>query len=249
MKTIFIDCTRGLASDMFVGALLGCFDNKSDILRELQLKICNNMTLSADRAKSHGRKGLLFSATCSEHSQHQHGHSLSDVYTFIDSTEFDEEVKHDAKKVYVILADAECAVHGTSIDELHFHEVGRKRAVACIVCACALMRMIDAQKTVFSAINVGYGKTLCAHGEVDVPAPATAKIIKDVIPHFYVKKLKGELCTPTGAALAVYFADAFVSAKEFGKLIKNSSATARGVGLGSKDIGAANGVIATLIQE
>lgn len=260
MKTVmYVDCTRGIASDMFVAALLDCFEDKEAVLRELQLNICNNMSLTVDFAKSYDRTGLLFTAKdntyksvngINAHCVHSHS-DLTDVHSFIDGTTFSQNVKNAAKGVYDIIAKAEAEAHGAAVDSVHFHEVGQKRAVACIVCACALVDKLNADRVVFSGINAGYGKVICAHGEVDVPAPATAVILKSGIPHFYIDAVGRELCTPTGAALAKYFASSFVAQtglSEFADMLP-TAAVARGVGLGRRDIGIANGVTVTLTGE
>lgn len=255
-KEIYIDCTRGLASDMLAASLLDCFADKEQILQEMQVKICNNMTLSAFSAKSYERQGLIFKAqnndfnaaqskcvSCAEH----HHSTLNDVYDFIDATDFESEIKISAKSVYDILAQAEAEVHGAELHTVHFHEVGQKRAVAAILCVCALMSKMSADSVVFSHINVGYGKTLCAHGEVDVPAPATKVILRDV--PFYNDCIAGELCTPTGAALAKYFATDFVAPDIFRmRIADNNKITHKGVGLGSRDIGIANGILIAVTE-
>lgn len=227
---------------MFVAALLDCFDNKSEILRDLQVNICNNMTLSADNASSYERQGILFKATDSSFDPNSHIHihrNLKDAHAFINETAFSDEVKSAAKGVYEIIARAESQVHCESVESVHFHEVGSKRAIACIVCACALVDRLNPDEIVFSAINTGYGKVICAHGEVDVPAPATRVILND-IPTCCAPSVEGEICTPTGAALASFFADSFISLSALQKLHSQSDRT--GTGLGSRDLGIANGI-------
>ena len=190
-RTLLIDCTRGLASDMLVASLLDCCDDKHEVLHELQLKIRNNMVLCADCAKSYEREGLSFMLVDyafvhgGHHSSSHHHSSLSDVHEFIDGTGFSRFVKDNAKRVYDIIAAAEATVHGATVDTVHFHEVGQKRAIACIVCACALFKKLSADEILFSHINTGYGSVMCAHGEVSVPAPATAVILEG-IPNFYL---------------------------------------------------------------
>lgn len=273
-KILYIDCTRGLASDMMVASLADRFKDREGVLRELQDNINNNMTLNLDPAKSYEREGLIFKAKDNSYGVHssreqnrrhncgsdgghssecgsgyhcdRHEHStLDDVYEFIKNTAFSDKVKNSAKGVYRLIAEAEAEVHGGSADTVHFHEVGQKRAIACIACACALIEASGAEKIVFSPINTGYGKVVCAHGEVDVPAPAT-KILLRGMPSFCERGLAGELCTPTGVALAKYFATDFVCDKVgFEKLISGKD-NISGIGLGSRDIGRANGVISLL---
>lgn len=257
-KILYIDCTRGLASDMMVASLADRFKDREGVLRKLQDNINNNMILTLDSAKSYEREGLIFKAKDNSYGVHssreqnrghhcgQHAHStLDDVYEFIKNTAFSNKVKNSAKGVYRLIAEAEAEVHGGSADTVHFHEVGQKRATACIVCACALIEASGAERIVFSPINTGYGKVVCAHGEVDVPAPAT-KILLQGMPSFCESGIAGELCTPTGVALAKYFATDFVCDKGGFETLISEKDNISGIGLGSRDIGRANGVISFL---
>lgn len=237
---LYVDCSRGLACDMLCGALLGLFEDKSAILQEMQDNLPKNISLSADCAKSYDRNGLLFCIRdvdwklCS----HGHGTSFCEVKDKILQTSFSSEIKARALEVYGIIAKAECSVHGEDIEHIHFHEVGQNRAIYGIVCACFLfekaLKLLDVERVVFSPINIGFGKTVCAHGEVDVPAPATKQILKTGIPHFF-NGIYGELCTPSGCALAKCFADGYAEQNAL-------SAERESIGLGTKDIGVANGV-------
>ena len=241
-KSLFIDCTKGLASDMLVAALLDCIDDSEKFLHEMQVKICNNMVLNAEYVNSYERRGLIFKACDRDYNPslaHMHAHtSLKEVYEFIDNSDFSSAVKNLARGVYDLIAKAEAHVHGESCETVHFHEVGSKRAIACILCACAAFDSLSADEIIFSPINTGYGKVVCAHGEVDVPAPATAELLNGM-PSFSLPRLKGELCTPTGAALAKYFATDFKKAND----ILLEKFELRGTGLGTKDIGEAGGIL------
>ena len=104
-------------------------------------------------------------------------------------------------------AEAESHVHGESVSDIHFHEVGTMDAVADITGACLLFHEIGAERVIVSPVHVGAGSVKCSHGILPVPAPATAFILKDV--PIYGGEIQGELCTPTGAAVLKYFADSF----------------------------------------
>lgn len=242
---LYVDCSRGLACDMLCGALLGLFDDKSTILQEMQDNLPKNILLSANCAKSYDRNGLLFCIRDADWKlcSHGHGTSFCEVKDKILQTSFSNEIKARALEVYDVIAKAECSVHGEDIEHIHFHEVGQNRAVYGIVCACFLFdkvsKRFDVEKNVFSPINIGFGKTVCAHGEVDVPAPATKQILQTGIP-YYFNDIYGELCTPSGCALAKCFADGYAEQNAL-------SARRESIGLGTKDIGVANGV-ATFIK-
>ena len=149
------------------------------------------------------------------HHNHAHGHnhhehrSLDDIDKIISRLKISEKVKNDASSVYRIIAEAESSVHGESVVDIHFHEVGRLDAIADIVGVCSLIEEINPDKIISSPICVGFGTVHAAHGILPVPAPATALILKGV--PIYGGEVQGELCTPTGAALLKYFADGFDS--------------------------------------
>ena len=139
---------------------------------------------------------------------HEHHHtSLADISAIIDGLDVDDAVKADAKAVYALIAEAEGQVHGHPVEEVHFHEVGAMDAVADVVAVCLLMREIAPDQIVASPVHVGSGQVRCAHGILPVPAPATALLLTGV--PTYGGQVKGELCTPTGAALLKHFAASF----------------------------------------
>ena len=175
-----------------------------------------------------------------EHEGHTHHHhsGLSDIEHIIkEHLHLQENVQKDVMAVYQIIADAESQVHGVPVTDIHFHEVGTMDAVADVTAVCLLMDELKPERVVASPVHVGSGQVKCAHGILPVPAPATALILKDV--PIYGGEIKGELCTPTGAALLKYFVN------EFGDMpVMKTSAI--GYGMGKKDFPAANCVRAML---
>jgi len=139
--------------------------------------------------------------------------------------------------VYGLIAEAESHVHGVPVTDIHFHEVGTMDAIADIAAVCLLMDKLAPQQVIVSPIHVGSGHVKCAHGILPVPAPATAYTLRDV--PIYGGGLKGELCTPTGAALLKHFAT------RFGQMPVMRVQTI-GYGMGRKDFEAANCVRALL---
>ncbi len=167
-----------------------------------------------------------------EHEHHSHEHSsLPDIKNIIDSLKVSDKVKQDAYAVYTRIAEAEAKVHGTDLELVHFHEVGALDAVADVVGVCMLMERAAVDRVVVSPIHVGSGTVRCAHGVLPVPTPATAEILKGI--PIYSGEIRGELCTPTGAALLSYFADSFgnMPAMAIEKI---------GVGMGKKDFPSPN---------
>ena len=142
-----------------------------------------------------------------EHGHHHEHHSLGDVKTIIGNLNVSDRVKKDAQAVYDILAEAESHVHGTTVTEIHFHEVGNMDAIADIVCVCMLIEKLAPDQIIASSVNTGTGKVKCAHGILPIPAPATSYLLHGI--PIYNTGVNGELCTPTGAALIKYFAGSF----------------------------------------
>ena len=146
-------------------------------------------------------------------------------------------MRADANAVYALIADAESRVHGHPVDQIHFHEVGTLDAIADVVGVCALMAEIAPGRVVVSPVHVGCGQVRCAHGVLPVPAPATARILEGV--PIYGGSVRGELCTPTGAALLKHFATRFGD-------MPAMTLSGTGYGMGAKDFERANCVRALL---
>ena len=145
-----------------------------------------------------------------EHHHHHHEHShagLADVRAIVNGLDLPEAVKADVLGVYALIAEAEAFAHGCEIEQIHFHEVGMMDAVTDVSAVCLLMHLLAPERVVVSPICTGFGEVRCMHGVVPVPAPATAYLLKDM--PAYAGRLRGELLTPTGAALLKYFADEF----------------------------------------
>ena len=160
-----------------------------------------------DHEDEHGHEHEHDDRHAEDHGHHHHHASVADIEGLIDGLSVSAKVKADAKAVYVLIAEAESAVHGRPVSEIHFHEVGTMDAVSDVVGVCMLMEMIGAEKIVVSPVHVGSGHVRCMHGILPVPAPATALILKGI--PTYGGQVQGELCTPTGAALLRHFASEF----------------------------------------
>lgn len=185
---------------------------------------------------SHEMTELAAEQTIHEYT-HDHGHphhhhaSMAGISHIIEHLNLPEEVKNDIVAVYRLIAEAESHVHGKTVEEIHFHEVGTADAIADIAGVCLLMHRIAPQKVIASPIHVGSGNVRCAHGILPVPAPATAYILQGL--PIYSGDTKGELCTPTGAALLKHFVTEF-------KEMPVMRTSAIGYGMGKKDFERAN---------
>ncbi len=167
-----------------------------------------------------------------EHAHHHHHSSMADIEHIVRGhMHLPEKVADDVMKVYALIAEAEGHVHDRPVTEIHFHEVGTMDAIADITAVCMLMNEIAPDEVVVSPVHVGSGTVKCAHGILPVPAPATAHILRGI--PTYGGEIRGELCTPTGAALLKYFAT------RFDKMPMMITRTI-GYGMGKKDFPIAN---------
>ncbi len=141
------------------------------------------------------------------HHHHHHGYHLHDIEHIVSHMDIKHSVKKDIMNVYTLIARAESEAHNKPMSDIHFHEVGSLDAIADVTAVCVLMDLLNVDKVIASPIHVGSGSVKCAHGILPVPAPATASILRGV--PIYSTDIKGELCTPTGAALLKYFVSSF----------------------------------------
>lgn len=139
----------------------------------------------------------------------RHHHGIVEVRETIANLKASQEAKDNLAAVYEILAAAEAQVHECEVDHTHFHEVGEGTAILDTLITCCAFAHLHPEKVIATAVQTGSGKVECAHGLMDIPAPATAAILATGIP-VCEEKLEGELCTPTSAAIIKHFVDEFV---------------------------------------
>ena len=250
MRTLYIDCGMGAAGDMLTAALLELIPDKEAFLHRMNHLGIPGVMVSAEKSVKCGITGTHFSVKVhdteeNEHMHdhahgHSHGHthshshthgSMAEIRSIVSAMPIPTMVKLDIMSVYNEIAEAESAVHGVPVDQIHFHEVGSMDAVADIAAVCLLMHELDVDRVVASPVHVGSGQVRCAHGILPVPAPATAHILKQV--PIYGGSIRGELCTPTGAALLKHFVE------NFGDM-PVMAVSGIGYGMGKKDFERAN---------
>lgn len=257
MKTLYLDCQMGAAGDMLAAALLELLPEPDKFIERLNALRLPSVEFSREPSVKCGITGTHFSVTVHgveegaehehqhEHHHHEHEHehhhhhhhaSLEDIEK-IAAARLPEKTAKTVMEVYKIIAEAESRAHGVPVTEIHFHEVGTMDAVADITAVCMLMEELSPDEVVVSPVHVGCGQVRCAHGILPVPAPATAYILRDA--PIYGGTIRGELCTPTGAALLKRFAT------RFGEMpVMRLSGI--GYGMGKKDFEAANCVRAMI---
>ena len=240
MKTLYLECSMGAAGDMLTAALLELTDDKQSFVSKMNGIGLPGVRVEAEEAVKCGITGTHMRVTVdgaeeesadAEGHPHEHGHDHPHDH--------DHEHTHDHEHLH----DHE-HTHDHDHDEghehthdHHFHEVGTMDAVADVVGVCLLMEALSPDQVIVSPVHTGSGHVHCAHGILPVPAPATALILQGI--PSYGGQVKGELCTPTGAALLKHFASAFGDRPVM-------TVSRIGYGMGKKDFERANCVRAFL---
>ena len=239
MKTLYIDCGMGAAGDMLTGALLELLPDKEAFLAQMNAALGDKAVITAAPDSKCGVMGTHVTVTINGDEEgkelhHHHRHtSIGEIRDFIAAAPFSERVRADALQVFGLLAEAEGAVHGHPVENVHFHEVGSIDALADVLSVCRLMELIAPELVLASPVNVGGGTVKCAHGVLPVPAPATERLLRGV--PYYSGQIQTELCTPTGAALLKHYVNRFEAQPPM-------TVAACGYGTGSKDFGQLNAV-------
>ncbi len=239
MKELYFDCSMGAAGDMLSAAVLELCDDREAALAALNALGIPGVRFEAADSVKCGVKGTHLTVTVHgreedetlhDHPHHHHA-SPTDIRSVVEGLSLPESVRRDILAVYESIARAESAVHGVPVEEVHFHEVGAMDAVADVTAFCFLLRRLGPARITASPVHVGSGQVRCAHGLLPVPAPAAALLLRDV--PIYGGEIRGELCTPTGAALLKYYVNSFGPMP----LLRTEKI---GYGMGKKDFPAAN---------
>jgi uncharacterized protein (TIGR00299 family) protein len=210
MRIAYLDCFAGISGDMLLGALLDA-GVPLDVLQQATSALNVGATLEAGKVDRSGisctKVHVLTGDTLAEH-VHPHppdstaptqGRPLSVILELIQRANLPDIVKGTAKLAFELLGASEARVHNIPLEQVHFHEVGAVDAIVDIVAASAAIHHLAIDAWYSSALNVGGGTVVCAHGTFPVPAPATADLLRGF--PTYSAHVQKELVTPTGAAL------------------------------------------------
>jgi uncharacterized protein (TIGR00299 family) protein len=172
--------------------------------------------------------------------EHSHHRGLTEIREIIGRSSVSDSAKNTAIAIFEALGTAEAKIHATSIEKVHFHEVGAVDAMVDIVCAAVGAEALGVDEIVCSPLNVGGGSVKCAHGTFPVPAPATVELLKDT--PVYSSGVQAELVTPTGAAIVQVLAKRFAPFPEM-KIEKS------GYGAGTREFSSLPNVVRLTIGE
>ena len=224
MKVAYFDCFAGISGDMTLGALVDAGLSFAALKSELDKLSVREFTLSQRRVEKHGIAGTKIDVNAREGHVHRH---LKDVLEIINNSAISASAKEKAARVFQKLAEAEAKIHGTTIEAVHFHEVGAVDAIVDVVGAIVGLELLDIEAIYASKFRFGSGHTRGAHGAMPVPVPAVVEMTKGFpsertdIPY--------ELVTPTGAALLTALAS------NIGETIQLRTEST-GYGAGTRDV-------------
>jgi len=224
-RILYIDCFSGISGDMFLGALLDIGISEKTFKSKLTKILPSNAKIKIWKEKKGNFTGKRFKIELSK-KEHKARH-LKDIKNLLDKSNLDGKIIEKSKKMFEELAEVEAAIHGTTKEKIHFHEVGAIDSIADIVGAVIVTDLLKVKKIFFSKINVGTGSTEIAHGRVPLPVPASSELLKRAEAPVYSSGINSELVTPTGALFIKHFAHSFTRPE---MKIENI-----GIGFGSKE--------------
>ncbi len=199
---IHLDPVGGIAGDMFVAALLDCFPDLAEVVASVPtvLGIENKLRVTSTEHNNGILTGRQFFAEDISPQSESHPHtSFRKIRADIENSALPSSVATRAVAIFELLAQSEAQVHGTSVEEVSFHEVGALDSIADIVTAACLIDALGPCQWSIAPIPMGAGRVMTQHGILPVPAPATANLLKGFV--VFQDGIQGERVTPTGAAI------------------------------------------------
>ena len=228
---LYYECFAGISGDMHLGALVDVGVPAQYLKSELgKLELADEFELQLETGAKMGIAGTRATVRLAEGIDRPARH-LNAIKSIIDRAGFAPEVRETAHAMFETLAAAEAKIHGTSIETVHFHEVGATDAIVDITGAAIGLAYLNADAAYCSPIELGSGMVRCEHGLLPVPAPATAEMLKGA-PCAY-GGVDGEATTPTGAAILKCAVSDFASPSKF-------TPKRIGYGVGHKDFARPN---------
>jgi hypothetical protein len=204
VKLACLDCSSGISGDMMLAALVDVGVDLAQLNAAVESLGLPGCRLVAREVKKLGFRATQVTVECQPEHVHRHLHQ---ILAMIDAGRLSDRQKQIARRIFTRLAEAEARVHGTSVEKVHFHEVGAADSIADIVGTAVGWDLLGAGRLVASRVATGSGKIKIGHGECSIPAPATAELLRGI--PLAEAAIEGELTTPTGAAILATLADGF----------------------------------------
>lgn len=209
MNAAFFELIGGASGNMLLGALIDAGARVTDIEAALRTIPVAGWTIEQRRVEKLGIAATYFDFVIpgedhhpSEHGAQaapRHGRHLADVLGILAASGLSEAQKRRAESIYVRLGEAEAKVHGTTVERIHFHEVGATDAILDVAGTCVALDLLGVGGAYCSAFPVGRGTIAMEHGRYPNPPPATAELLRGA--STYDAGIAGEMVTTTGAAI------------------------------------------------
>ena len=227
-QTLYLECYSGISGDMMTAALLDLgADEKvlSEALESLPVKgvrtevrrvskagldACDFHVILDHEHENHDHDMEYLHGHSHDHSHGDHGHhshdhehrGLAEILEILCRAQITDGAREKAVRIFEILAEAEAKAHGTSIEKVHFHEVGAVDSIVDITAAAVCLDNLQIDKVIIPVLCEGSGSVRCQHGVIPVPVPAVAAVTSKYSIPLHMTDVQGELVTPTGAAIA-----------------------------------------------
>ena len=227
-QTLYLECYSGISGDMMTAALLDLgADEKvlSEALESLPIKGFRTEVTRVSKAgldacdfhvildrqhenQDHNMEylhGHSHDHSHGDHGHHSHDHEhrgLAEILEILCRAQITDGAREKAVRIFEILAEAEAKAHGTSIEKVHFHEVGAVDSIVDITAAAVCLDNLQIDKVIIPVLCEGSGSVRCQHGVIPVPVPAVTAVTSKYSIPLHMTDVQGELVTPTGAAIA-----------------------------------------------
>jgi len=206
MKRIaYLDCFSGASGDMLLGALLDAGLSFEQLQEDLNCLGLEDYELTCEKQTRKGIAGSKFDVV--DKGSDRPARNLSLVEKVLAEADLPQAVASQSLAIFRKLAEAEASVHGTTVDAIHFHEVGAVDSLIDIVGFCWALNRLEIEKIYASPLPTGSGTVTTEHGLLPLPAPATLAMLSSVGAPLVPSQAKAELVTPTGAAILVTLAN------------------------------------------
>jgi uncharacterized protein (TIGR00299 family) protein len=203
VRIAYFDCFSGISGDMTLGALVDAGVDPCAIQEAV-----GHLGLPCELTFETVRRGGFRATHARVVAGHEHVHRhLHHIEELIDKARLTPRQTDLAKRIFRRLGEAEAAVHGIDIQEIHFHEVGAIDSIVDIVGSAVGLDLLGAARIEASPLPTGRGWVRAAHGKMPLPAPGTAELLKGV--PLAESDVEMELTTPTGAAIVTTVAERF----------------------------------------
>jgi pyridinium-3,5-bisthiocarboxylic acid mononucleotide nickel chelatase len=231
VKILYYDCFAGISGDMNLGAMIDLGVDPGHLREELRKIEIGSYEIRVKRDQRRGIFGtkvdVILPSGDAADAIHGHGHrSFKDIIGIVEKSGLSDRVKSLSLDIFTKIARAEAKIHGHSVDEVHFHEVGAIDSLVDVVGAAICLEYLNVDQIISSPVQVGGGFVKCAHGMLPVPAPATAEILTGIPIRSGIVPF--ETTTPTGAAILAATAGQFADRVDFTPL-------KIGYGIGQRD--------------